>query len=201
MLILSSLGVNIGPLLAASSVIGVGIGFGAQDAIKDFIAGVFIILENQYRVGDVVEIAGVSGTVEAITIRETVLRNLEGELLHVPNGVVEVSKNMTMDYSNVVMDIGVGYDSDIDKVEKVINEVGTSLAEDADWKDKILEAPEYLRVQSFGASEVVVRVLGKVQPGKQWAVAGEMRKRIKASFDKNKIEIPFPQQVIHRAED
>ncbi len=201
MLILTSIGVEIGPLIAATSVIGVGIGFGAQDAIKDFIAGVFIILENQYRVGDVVEIAGESGVVEGITIRETILRNLDGHVVHVPNGVVEVSKNMTMDWSRLNINVGVSYDSDIDKVEKVVNEVGQAMAEDEEWKEKIIKAPEFIRIDSFGASEVDIKILGDVQPGKQWDVMGEYRKRLKAAFDKNKIEIPFPQRVIHEVKD
>lgn len=201
MMILSEFGVDTGPLIAGTSVLGVGLGFGAQSMIKDFISGIFIILENQYRIGDVVEIAGESGVVQAITIRDTILRNLDGEKIYVPNGSIDVTRNMTMGYAGINMDIGVSYDSDIAKVEKVINKVGKSMANDEKFGELIDEAPRFVRVQSFGASEVVVKILGRVKPGKQWEVAGELRKRIKATFDKEGIEIPFPQTVIHKAKN
>ena len=156
-------------------------------------------MENQYRVGDVVDLGGESGTVQAITMRETILRNLDGHVIHIPNGTIDVAKNMTMEFANVVMNIGVSYDTDIEKAAKIINEVGKELGEDDEWKERILEAPYYLRVQNFGASEVELRIMAKVDAGSQWAVAGELRKRIKIAFDKNKIEIPFPQRVIHQA--
>jgi len=199
MLIVQEFGVDIGPLVAGASVIGFAIGFGAQSLVKDFVSGLFIIMENQYRVGDVVRIAGESGTVKSVTMRETILRNLDGHVIHVPNGLVDVAKNMTMEFSKVNMDIGVSYDSDMTKVEKVINDVGEKLASDEDWAEKIIDAPVYSRIQNFGPSEVVVRVVAKVAPGSQWSVAGELRKRIKVAFDKNHIEIPFPQSVIHQA--
>ena len=199
MLIIQEFGVDIGPLVAGASVVGVAIGFGAQSLVKDFVSGLFIIMENQYRVGDVVTLAGETGTVQAVTMRETILRNLDGDVIHIPNGTIDVAKNMTMEYSRVVMDIGVSYDSDIEKVKKVVNEVGEELANDEDWSDRIMEQPKYQRVQNFGASEVEIRILAKVAPASQWAVAGELRSRIKVAFDKNKIEIPFPQRVIHNA--
>ena len=199
MLIVQELGVDIGPLVAGASVIGVALGFGAQSLVKDFVSGLFIIMENQYRVGDVVDLAGESGTVQAITMRETILRNLDGHVVHIPNGSIEVARNMTMEFANIIMDLGVSYDSDITKVEKVINEVGEKMMEDEEWEALIIEQPKYQRVQNFGASEVVVRMKAKVSPGMQWRVAGELRKRIKVAFDKNKIEIPFPQRVVHQA--
>ncbi len=197
MLIVQEFGIDIGPLVAGASVVGVAFGFGAQSLVKDFVSGLFIIMENQYRVGDVVTVAGESGTVQAITMRETILRNLDGHVIHIPNGLVEVAKNMTMEYSAININLGVGYDSDIKQVEKVINKVGVELANDKDWTKFIMEAPYFVRVNNFGASEVEIKVLGKVKAGKQWAVAGEFRKRIKLAFDKNSIEIPFPQRVIH----
>ncbi len=199
MLIIQEFGVDIGPLVAGASVVGVAIGFGAQSLVKDFVSGLFIIMENQYRVGDVVSLAGESGTVQAITMRETILRNLDGDVIHIPNGTIAVAKNLTMEFSKVVMDIGVSYDTDIAKVEKVVNEVGESMMKDEKWAEHIIDQPRYQRVQNFGASEVEVRIISKVAPGQQWAIAGELRNRIKAAFDKNKIEIPFPQRVIHQA--
>ena len=199
MLIIQEFGVDIGPLVAGASVVGVAIGFGAQSLVKDFVSGLFIIMENQYRVGDVVNLAGEGGTVQAITMRETILRNLDGDVIHIPNGTIDVAKNMTMEFSKVVMDIGVGYDSDIKKVEKVINDVGEAMMKDEDWAEKIIDQPKYQRVQNFGANEVEVRIVAKVAPAQQWAVAGELRSRIKVAFDKNKIEIPFPQRVVHQA--
>lgn len=201
MLIVQEIGIDIGPLIAGASVLGVALGFGAQSLVKDFVSGIFIIAENQYRVGDIVEIAGVSGRVVSITMRETVLRNLDGHVHHVPNGLVDVSTNMTMEYSRINMDIGVSYSSDIKKVEKIINKVGLKLAEDEEWKDIIYEAPSFVRVSGFGVNEVQIKVLGKVKAGSQWKVAGELRRRIKVEFDKNGIEIPFPQMVVHDQKD
>ena len=197
MLVVQEFGLDIGPLIAGASILGVALGFGAQSLVKDFVSGIFIIVENQYRVGDVVEIAGVAGSVEAITMRETILRNLRGEQIHVPNGEVGVAKNMTKGFSNIIMDIGISYDSDIEKVEKAVNDVGIKLAGDPEWSSPIVEPPTYQRVQKFGPSEVEIRIVASVLPGQQWNVAGELRKRIKKAFDKNKIEIPFPQRVIH----
>ena len=197
MLVVQEFGLDIGPLIAGASILGVALGFGAQSLVKDFVSGIFIIVENQYRVGDVVEIAGVAGSVEAITMRETILRNLRGEQIHVPNGEVGVAKNMTKGFSNIIMDIGISYDSDIEKVEKVVNDVGIKLAGDPEWSSPIVEPPTYQRVQKFGPSEVEIRIVASELPGQQWNVAGELRKRIKKAFDKNKIEIPFPQRVIH----
>jgi small conductance mechanosensitive channel len=199
LLIVNELGVNTAPLLAGASVVGVALGFGAQSMVKDFVAGIFIIMENQYRVGDVVEVAGVSGVVESITMRETVLRNLDGHLHHIPNGIITVATNLTMDFARINMEVGVDYSSDIEKVERVIDEVGVDMMNDSEWSDAIIEAPHFVRVESFNDSQVSVKVLGKVTPGSQWSVAGEFRKRIMQAFEKNKIEIPFPQRVIHQA--
>ena len=201
MLILAQLGVNIGPLIAGASIAGVAIGFGAQSVVKDFVSGLFIIMENQYRVGDVICIAGVTGTVEAITVRQTILRDIEGTKHHIPNGSIEVATNLTMEYANVHLNLGVSYQADIDQVEEVINQVGSELSNDPKWSQHIKEAPVFVRVNNFGASEVEVKVLGKVEPGQQWAVAGEFRRRIKQAFDKHQIEIPYPQIVTHKAKD
>ncbi|MCA1806856.1 MAG: mechanosensitive ion channel family protein, partial [Actinobacteria bacterium] len=198
MMLLEEFGVNIAPLLAGAGVIGVALGFGAQSIVKDALSGLLIIFENQYRIGDVVQInSEVAGVVEKITLRETVLRDLDGMVHHVPNGYVQVATNMTMEFSNVNIDIGVSYNADIDQIEKVINDVGDAMAHDKDWRDAIIEAPAFLRVDSFADSAIVVKILGKTTADQRWAVAGEFRRRLKAAFDKNDIEIPFPQLVVH----
>ena len=198
LLIVSELGINIAPLLAGAGIAGVALGFGAQTIVKDYLSGFFILAENQYRVGDVVELNQiVSGVVELVTLRETVLRDLDGMVHHMPNGEITLATNMTMEYANVNLDIGVGYDTDIEKLEKVINDIGVKLANDPGWKDKIFEAPQFLRVDNFADSAIEVKITGKTAPMQQWAVTGELRKRLKIAFDKNGITIPFPQRVIH----
>lgn len=190
--------INIGPLLAGAGIAGVALGFGAQTVVKDFLAGLFILAENQYRVGDVVQVnRDVSGVVERITLRMTVLRNLEGMVHYIPNGSIEIATNMTMDYANVELDIGVGYGTDLDKVEKIINKVGEELFADEEWKDIALEAPHMLRVDAFADSAIIVKVVCRTAPIKQWTVKGEILRRLKKAFDKEGIEIPFPQMVVH----
>lgn len=200
MMLLSEFGVDIAPLLAGAGIAGVALGFGAQSMVEDFLAGIFIVAENQYRVGDVVQInKDIDGVVERISMRETVLRDLDGMVHHIPNGNIDFATNMTMEYANVNLDIGVSYSSDIEKVEKIINEVGKSIAKEEAWKDKIIEAPSFLRVNEFADSAIVVKIMGKTKPMEQWAVTGELRKRLKVAFDKNNIEIPFPQVTVHQA--
>ena len=199
MLVLAQLGVNIGPLIAGASVAGIAIGFGAQAVVKDFVSGIFIILENQYRVGDVITLAGITGTVEEITVRQTILRDAKATKHFVPNGQIGVTSNLTMDYSNLVLNIDIAYDADIDQVKKVIDKVGNELSRDRKFKELIIETPKFLRVQEFGAHSVIVRIIGKMKPGSQWQVAGEMRLRLKQAFDQQGIEIPYQQLVIHKS--
>lgn len=200
LLILAQVGLDITPLLAGAGIAGVALGFGAQSMVEDFLAGFFILVENHYRVGDVVEInQTVSGVVELVTLRETVLRDLDGMVHHISNGEITIATNMTMEFANVNLDVGVGYDTDIEKLEKVVNKVGEDMANNPDFKDDILEAPSFLRVDNFGDSAIIIKIIGKTQPMQQWAVTGELRKRLKIAFDKNGIEIPFPQRVIHEA--
>jgi moderate conductance mechanosensitive channel len=198
MMIVSEFGVDIGPLIAAAGVVGVAVGFGGQYLIRDIIAGLFIILENQYRVGDVISAGGKSGKVESLNLRITTIRDLDGVVHHIPNGEVKVASNMTKNYARVNFNIGVAYDTDLAKLESVINAVGKSMEEDPDWSDKILSAPKFLRVHEFADSAVVVKILGDTQPDQKWAVLGELKKRIKIEFDKEGIEIPFPQRVLHQ---
>lgn len=200
LLILGILGVNIAPLLAGAGVLGVALGFGAQSLVKDFLSGIFILVENQYRVGDVVSINGtVTGQVKHVSLRETSLRDLDGVVHHIPNGFIDFASNMTMEYANVNLDIGVGYGTDLDKLEVLINRVGSALAKDEVWADKIIESPQFLRVDEFADSAIIVKITGATAPMKQWSVTGELRKRLKNAFDEEGIEIPFPQRVLHEA--
>ncbi len=196
MLVLSALGVTIGPVLAGAGVAGVAFGFGAQYLVRDLISGFFIILENQFRVGDAVEVAGITGIVENVTLRVTTVRNLDGILHFVPNGEMKVVANKSKDFSRVNLVVGVSYGADIDKVIDVVNSIGEEIAHDEVWGQKILKAPQFLRVDNLGESSVDVRIVGETKPLEQWSVAGELRKRIKQRFDKEGIEIPFPQRVV-----
>ncbi|HEX9594844.1 MAG TPA: mechanosensitive ion channel family protein [Candidatus Saccharimonadales bacterium] len=199
LIVLSELGVEIGPLLAGAGVAGFALGFGAQNLIKDFIAGIFIVLENQYRVGDIIKVKGVGGRVIKLTTRITVLRDLDGNVHYIPNGSIEQATNLTMEYAKINMDISVSYESDLDKVKDVVNDVGLELSKDEEWKDYITDAPYFARVSALGDSAVIIKIFGKVLPAKQWAVEGELRKRLKMAFDKNNIRIPYPQLTIHQA--
>ncbi len=196
MMILSEMGIAIGPLMAAAGVAGLAFGFGGQYLIRDLISGMFIILENQYRAGDVVCFDKTCGLVEHITLRMTTLRDLSGTVHHVPHGEVHTVSNLSKGYSRVNLDIGVAYNSNLEQVIEVINKVGQELAEDPKWKEHIIKAPEFLRVDDFADSAIVIKILGDTMPIKQWDVTGELRKRLKIAFDKEGIEIPFPQRVV-----
>jgi len=191
-MILSEVGVDITPLLASAGVAGIAIGFGAQSLIKDFVSGIFISLEDQYNAGDVVKVAGIAGTVEEVTLRRTVLRDLDGILHTVPNGEITTASNYTRDWSRVNLDISVGYGEDMDRVFTVINRVGKELAADEYFSKLIKTPPQALRVQNFGDSGIDIRILGDVRPMMQWEVTGELRKRLKKAFDEEGIEIPWP---------
>lgn len=194
---LSEIGVNVGPMIAAAGVAGLAFGFGGQYLIRDIISGLFILVENQYRVGDVVCLGDTCGLVESINLRLTVLRDLDGTVHHVPNGEVKVASNLSKYFSRVNLNIGVSYSTDLEKVIEVVNRVGNEMLEDPAWKDMILSPPQFLRVDDFADSAVVVKILGDTKPLKQWDVTGELRKRIKIAFDREGIEIPFPQRVMH----
>ena len=197
---LPELGVNIGPLLAGVGIAGIAVGFGAQSLVKDVISGMFILIDNQYGKGDVVQIADKTGVVEDIGLRRTVLRDLDGIVHYVPNGEIVVSSNMTQEYSRVNLNVSVSYAEDLDHVMQVINEVGEELAADEDWKSVIISPPKSLRVDSFGESGIDIKILGDVQPIRQWEVMGELRRRLKRRFDEEGIEIPFPHRVmVHEA--
>lgn len=200
MMIIAEFGVAIGPLIAGAGVAGIAIGFGAQSLVKDMITGFFIIFENQIRIGDVVSIAGMAGIVEAINLRTTRLRDLEGRVHIIPNGTIAVATNFTREWSRALVEIGVAYKEDVDYVISVLQEVGDELCHDPDFKEIILEPMTVLGLDSFGDSSVNIRMFFKTAPIKQWDVAREFRKRVKKAFDEKGIEIPFPHRTIYMGE-
>lgn len=197
-MILQSLGIPVGPILAAAGIIGLALGFGGQYLIRDVITGLFIILENQYRVGDIVCSGDTCGLVEDISLRMTTLRDLDGTVHHIPHGEVKTVSNLSKNYSRVNINIGVSYSSDLEKVKRVVNKIGEEMSQDPLWKDSIIKPPSFLRVNDFADSFIEIKILGETLPAKQWEVAGELRLRIKNTFDKEGIEIPFPQRVVHQ---
>jgi len=196
-MILSELDIDIGPILAGLGIAGIAVGFGAQYLIRDLIAGIFVIMENQYRIGDVAKIAGIAGLVEEINLRKTVLRDLDGIVHHVPNGEIRVASNYTRHFSRVNLDVSVAYGTNLDHAIDVLNRVGQKLAADENWSPLIKSAPQVLRVNNLGDSGIEIKVLGDVKPLQQWAVTGELRKRIKEAFDEESIEIPWPHTKVY----
>jgi small-conductance mechanosensitive channel len=196
-MILDEVNIPIGPALAGLGVVGVAVGFGAQYLIRDLIAGFFVVLENQYRVGDVAKIADIAGLVEEINLRKTVLRDLDGIVHHVPNGEIRVASNYTRHFARVNLNVSVAYDTNLDHAINVLNRVGQELAADEKWRHVIRSAPQALRVDKLGDSGIDIKVLGDVKPLEQWAVMGELRKRIKKAFDDEGIEIPWPHTKVY----
>jgi small conductance mechanosensitive channel len=189
-------GISIGPLLAGVGILGLAVGFGAQSLVKDVISGLFILLDNQYSKGDVVTVAGISGLVEDVGIRRTVLRDLDGIVHYIPNGEIAVASNFTQEYSRVNLNVGVSYSEDLDHVMRVIDRVGEEMAADPKWGPSLITPPKSLRVDNLGDSGIDIKVVGDTKPIKQWEVMGELRKRIKKAFDDEGIEIPYPHRVI-----
>ncbi len=190
-MIVDELGINTGPLLASAGVLGVAIGIGSQSLIKDFTNGLFIIIENQYRVGDFVQFGTVSGVVQAITIRTTILKDFDGNVHHVPNSTITVATNMTYGTSGINQDITIGIDNDLEKVEKVVNQVGEELAADETIGKKIKRTPYFAQVVQFGDRGIIVKILGETAPGAQWKVKTELLKRLNTAFADNDIDLPF----------
>ena len=198
LMVLQEFGIAIGPILAAAGIVGLAFGFGGQYLIRDIISGLFIILENQYRIGDIVKFENLGGMVEKISLRMTTLRDLDGTVHHIPHGEIKEVSNYAKDFARVNLDIGVAYDVNLEQVIGVVNEVGNELAQDSQFKECIIKAPQFLRVNNFADSSIMLKILGETLPLKQWEITGELRKRIKIAFDREGIEIPFPQRVIHQ---
>ncbi len=191
-MVLEEVGIDVTPLLATAGVVGIAVGLGAQSLIKDMLAGLFILMEDQYNKGDVVKVAGISGQVEDVTLKRTVLRDLDGIVHSIPNGEITTASNYTKEYSRLNLDVPVAYGEDLERVIQVINRVGQDMAKDPLWGPKMRSAPQSLGVNKFAESGVEIKVLGDTKPMMQWEVARELRLRIKKTFDAEHIEIPFP---------
>ena len=196
---ISELGYEVAPLIASAGILGLAIGFGAQSLVGDYLAGIFMIFEDQYGVGDVIDVGEATGTVEAVSLRVTRLRDVDGTVWYVRNGEIIRVGNMSQNWARSVLDVTVAYSEDLHRVQSVLREVAHGLWEDEEFKNVIIEEPEVWGVQSLTPEGVIVRVTLKTAPMEQWEVAREMRERIKARFDVEKIEIPLPQRVVwHR---
>ena len=196
-MILSGLGINVTPVIAAAGVVGIAVGLGAQSLVRDVLAGIFIILEEQYRVGDWVEIAGQSGSVEDVNLRRTVIRAFDYSMHVIPNGSIGVVANHTKEKARVLLDIPIAYKEDVDRCMELLNEIGKELSEDPDMGPQITAPITALRIGDFADSSVNILCLGQTKPGSQWGVTGEFRRRVKYRFDELGIEIPFPHQTLY----
>ena len=200
-MILSEVGIEIGPILAAAGVLGLAVGFGAQSLVKDIISGFFIFLEDQIRVGDVVEIAGKSGVVERMNLKMTILRDLSGNVHFVPNGEINVVTNMTKGYSRYLFNIGVAYREDVDEVMDIMRQVDEDLRNDPEFGADILAPLEMLGLDEFADSALIIKARTTTKPIKQWRVAREFNRRLKKAFDEKNIEIPFPHLTLYAGKD
>lgn len=193
---LGQVGVQLGPLIAGAGIVGVAVGFGAQDLVKDFLSGVFMLVEDHYGLGDIVDVGEAVGVVEGISLRSTRIRDVEGTLWHVPNGEIRRVGNSSQDWARSLVDIGVAYDTDIDMASDVIQRVAVEMSHEDDFAELFLDEPEVWGIQALGADSVDIRLVIKVIPGKQWAITRELRARVKKAFDVAGIEIPYPQRTV-----
>jgi small-conductance mechanosensitive channel len=189
--------IDIGPILAGAGILGLAVSFGAQSLVKDVISGFFILFENQFAIGDVIEVAGKSGLVEKMTLRVVQLRDAEGIMHVVPNGEIKVVSNKTRGWSRAVVDVGVPYDENVDRAIEVLRDEAAQFSTDKTWGAQLDGPVEVLGVESLSDSAVVLRTTIRTQPGSQWNVAREFRRRIKNRFDQESLEIPFPQRRVH----
>ncbi len=197
MLVLSEVGISITPILAAAGVLGIAIGFGAQSLVKDYFNGLFLLLENQVRQGDVVEVAGKSGLVEGMTLRYIRLRDYEGSVHYIPNGTIDTVTNRSRSFAYAVIDVGVAYREDVDEVYAVMRTVAAELRADPELAEKIMEDLEMAGVDQWGDSAVVIRCRFKVKPLEQWGVRRAYLYRLKKAFDAAGIEIPYPHLTVY----
>ena len=196
-MILGEVGIELGPLIAGAGILGVALGFGSQSLVKDFLSGVFILIEDQFGVGDIVNLDNeTSGTVEAVSLRTTRLRSVDGTVWHVPNGEIRRVGNQSQHWSRALIDVEVAYETDLDHAQSVIAAVAHEIAgEDAD----VLDEPEVWGVEALGANGVTIRLVVKTRPSQQYRVSRDLRARLKAAFEREGIEIPFAQQTVwHR---
>jgi small conductance mechanosensitive channel len=195
-MILGELGVNLGPLIAGAGIAGVALGFGAQSLVKDFLSGIFMLVEDQYGVGDIVDVGEATGTVEAVTLRTTRIRSVEGTVWHVPNGMIDRVGNMSQQWARALLDVEVAYGTDIDEAQQVIKAVADGVAEDPEWRRRILEPPEVWGIESMGPDAMSIRLVVKTRPGDQFPVMRELRRRLSEAFLREGIEMPFPQRSV-----
>jgi len=200
--ILGAIGANLAPLLASVGIIGLAVGFGAQNLVRDVVSGFFILLEDQYGVGDIIEINQVaSGKVETLTLRVTGMRSLDGTMHFIANGEITHIANRSKDWARAIIDVGVAYKESSDKVRQSLEKVALTSKADDEVGRAMYTEPEILGVEMLGEYEVTWRMVVDTKPGKQWEVGRALRERIKAAFDEDNIEIPFPHQVMIRAEE
>ena len=205
--ILGTLGLELGPLIASAGIVGVALGFGAQNLVKDFLSGTFILLEDQYGIGDIVDLRdsigtpGANGTVEGISLRTTRIRDIEGVVWHVPNGEIRTAGNKSQQWARSLLDVSVAYDTDVAQACALLKQTADELWRDEEYGPDIIDEPEVWGLERFGPSELVLRMVIKVQPARQWAVNRELRVRIKRAFDEAGIEIPFQQRTVWLRDD
>lgn len=196
LLILGVIGIDLGPFLATAGIAGIALGFGAQSLVKDCISGLFMLLEDQYGIGDVVDLGEAVGTVEQVTLRTTVLRGIDGTVWHVPNGEVVRVGNRSQLWSMAVIDVSVAYDADLERATEIIASTADAVCADEEWADRVLEPPTVLGVEELGLDGVTIRLTIKTAPGAQWALQRVLRKRLKDALDAQGIDIPFPQRTV-----
>ncbi len=203
LLVLANLGFNLGPLIAGAGILGVALGFGAQSLVADFLSGVFIIMEDQYGVGDVVDVgdstgssAGISGTVEEVQLRTTKIRSVDGVLWFIRNGEIVRVGNKSQNWSRTVLDVSVAYDTDISKAKDILSKTGKAFYQDPEDGHLLLDIPEVWGVEELAADAILIRMVVKTKPGEQWTASRRLREKIKDAFDESGIEIPFPQRTV-----
>lgn len=201
LMVLGTLGINLAPLIASAGILGIAIGFGAQDLVKDFLSGAFMLVEDQYGVGDVIDVGDAVGVVESIGLRSTEVRSVDGTLWHVPHGVIARVGNKSQEFSRVLLDIAVSYEADVDQASETILDAAREVASEEPWDALVLEEPEIWGVEHLGESGVSIRLVIKITPGEQWPMARALRQRIKEYLDEAQIRIPFPQRTVWRGEE
>ena len=194
--ILGEFDISLGPLLAGAGIAGVALGFGAQSMVKDFLAGFFMVVEDQFGVGDVIDVGEATGTVEKVTLRATRLRSVDGTVWHVPNGVIQRVGNQSQQWARALLDVSVAYGTDLRQAQDVIKATADALYQDEEWIDLLLEEPELWGVELLAADSVDIRLVLKTKPGMQWKVMRELRIRLKEALDAAGIEIPFQQRTL-----
>ncbi len=193
---LGELGIPLGPVLAGAGIVGIAVGFGAQNLVRDFLSGVFMLLEDQFGVGDIVDAGEATGVVEGINLRTTRLRDITGTVWHIPNGEIRRIGNLSQEWSRAVLDVQVAYGTDVDAAAATIEEVAVAFAEDDDWRASVLEEPEVWGVEALGVDGVTIRLVVKTTPFERWNVMRELRRRVKEGLEAAAIEIPFPQRTV-----